>query len=90
MKQVAGDRSVACHFADELDLTGFSRGGMSRLPIHSALPNIEALIHRQQEARLGEPLQYRTAAEGRSGRSSYGAAHLREAAGLPPADAAAL
>ncbi len=34
-----GDRYVACHFADELDLAGFSRGGRRGLPLHSALPN---------------------------------------------------
>ena len=39
---VDGDRYVACHFADELELTGFSRGGASRLPIHSTLPNMTA------------------------------------------------
>jgi len=40
LAQVDGDRSVACHFADELELTGFSRGGTSRLPIHSTLPSL--------------------------------------------------
>lgn len=40
LAQAAGDRSVACHFADELELTGFSRGGTSRLPIHSSLPKL--------------------------------------------------
>ena len=32
------ERYVACHFADELDLVGFTRGETSRLPVHSALP----------------------------------------------------
>ena len=40
LKQVAGDRSVACHFAEELALTGFASGAASRLPIHSALPTL--------------------------------------------------
>ena len=40
LAQVEGDRSVACHFADELELTGFSRGGTSRLPIHSPRPKL--------------------------------------------------
>ena len=32
------ERYVACHFADELDLAGFTRGEKGRLPVHSALP----------------------------------------------------
>ena len=37
---IAGDRFVACHFADELELTGFTGGGASRLPMHSASANV--------------------------------------------------
>ncbi len=35
LTEIAGGRSVACHFADELDLTGFSRGEMKDLPVYS-------------------------------------------------------
>ena len=40
LTQVGGDRSVACHFADELELTGFAGGGRSSLPVPAALPNV--------------------------------------------------
>ena len=33
-----GDRHVACHFADELDLVGFSRGQAQDLPVYGAPP----------------------------------------------------
>ena len=36
LTELAGGRSVACHFADELDLTGFSRGETKDLPVYSA------------------------------------------------------
>ena len=35
LTEIAGGRSVACHFADELDLTGFSRGETKDLPVYS-------------------------------------------------------
>ena len=50
LTEVTGNRYVACHFADELDLTGFSSGQTQGLPIHSALPNLKAT--------RGEQLQY--------------------------------
>jgi len=40
LTQIVGDRSVACHFADELELTGYASGGMPGLPVPSALPNM--------------------------------------------------
>ena len=51
LTQVAGDRSVACHFADELELTGFTRGGRSRLPLHSTLPDLSAASSAQGSPR---------------------------------------
>ena len=42
LAEISDNRYVACHFADDLDLTGFSRHQTNGLPIHAAPPYIDS------------------------------------------------